>query len=97
MKNPILNAVLAGAYILVLVTIAQTFAKPNTPDSFLDPVIALSVLTLSAAVMGYLFLAEPLRKYLDGQKAEAAHFFLKTVGAFAVITLIVGIIRVTFF
>lgn len=97
MKNPIVNAVLAGAYILVLVTLMQTFTKPNTPDTFLDPVLALSVLTLSAAVMGYLFLAEPVRKYLDGQKMEATQIFLKTLGSFAVITLILGIIRVTFF
>lgn len=97
MKNPIINAVLAALYILTLASGMHFIAAPNTPDTFLDPVIALSLLTLSAAVMGYLFLAEPFRRYLDGDKLGATRFFLKTVGSFAVITLLIGIIRLTFF
>jgi len=40
----------------------------------------LSLFTLSAAVMGYLFAAEPIMMYLDGKKKEAVNFFFTTVG-----------------
>ncbi len=38
--------------------------------------------------MGYLFVGEPLRMHLDGQKKEALTFFWKTVGSFAGFALI---------
>lgn len=70
------------------------FAKPNTPDTFLDPVIFLSIFVLSAAVMGYLFVGEPLQLYLRGERKEAVSFFLKTVASFAIITLVVILARI---
>lgn len=93
-KNPYLNSACAEVYILMLVSALHYFGKPNTPDKFLDPAIALSVFVLSAAVMGYLFLAEPLQLYLNGEKKQAVSFFLKTVATFAVITLIVVLARI---
>ncbi len=65
------------------------FAAPNTPDTFLTPVAALSLLVLSVSVMGFLFLGQPLQLYLDGQKKQAISFFMRTVTSFAVLTLLV--------
>jgi len=87
-KNPFINSILAEAYIVFIVWIMHFFAKPNTPDTFYDSIAALSIFTLSAAIMGFLFLGEPLQLYLNGQKKEAVSFFLKTVLGFAVTTAV---------
>jgi hypothetical protein len=90
MKNPIINAVLASAYIVLIVLLIQGFMllgkAGDGKDNILMPMVMLSLLTLSAAVMAYLFGATPVRMYLDGAKGEAINFFLKTIVAFAVIT-----------
>jgi len=88
MKNPIYNALAASAYIIVLDILFHFIARPNTPDTGFEPVIMLSVFVFSAAVMGYLFIAEPVRMYIDGKKQEATSFFLKTLGSFGILTLI---------
>jgi hypothetical protein len=87
--NPYLNALLAAAYIGLVVFTIHTFAPgPDTPDSFpLVPMAAISLFTLSAAVMGFLFIYEPLRLFLEGQKEKALPFFLKTLASFAVIVI----------
>ena len=89
--KPFYNATLAAGYIVGLVYFVFTFiAQPNTPDSqqpfLLIPIAILSLFVLSAAVMGYLFLYEPLMLYFDNKRQEAVRFFLTTVGIFALIT-----------
>lgn len=90
--NPFYNAVLASGYIVGIVYFIFAFvAQPNTPDSeqsLLIPIAMLSLFVLSAAVMGYLFLYQPLVLYFENKRAEAAQFFLATVGAFAALTLV---------
>ncbi len=93
-KKPLINSFYAEIYILVLASVLHFFGKPNTPDTFLDPVIFLSVFVLSAAIMGYLFIGEPLQLYLSGDKRQAVSFFLKTVASFAIITLVVMLVRI---
>lgn len=91
-KNPYLNAVLAGAYIVLIVHVifyvVGTKGPDPDPDTILLPMTMITLFTLSTAVMGFLFLAQPIQLYLDGQKQEAVNFFLRTVGALAVIALI---------
>lgn len=87
-KNPYLNSIYAEAYIIIVVSIMHYVGKPNTPDKFVDPIAALSLLVLSAAVMGYLFLGEPLQLYLEGEKKRSITFFMQTVISFAAITAI---------
>ena len=86
-KSPYLNALLAELYIIGIVFLINTLAKPNTPDNetLLVPMMMLSLFVLSAAVMGFLFVAEPLTLFLDGKREEAVKFFLTTVATFAVI------------
>ncbi|MCX6716011.1 MAG: hypothetical protein NT077_03260 [Candidatus Taylorbacteria bacterium] len=90
MKNPYYRAILALGYINLIASIlfyGQRIAKPV--DTIFAPIAMLSLLTLSVAVMGYLFFFEPLQLYLSGQKAEATTSFLKTIATFALTTIVV--------
>lgn len=91
-KNPYLNSVFAEVYIILVATVMHFISKPNTPDTFFDPVAALSLFVLSASVMGYLFVGEPLQLFLNGEKKQAVSFFMKTVLTFAIITAIALVI-----
>lgn len=83
-KNPYLNAVYAGIYIALLVSIVTYLGNyEHTEPQILFPIMALSLFVLSASVMGYLFILAPAMMYIDGKKEEAVAFFLKTVGTFA--------------
>ncbi len=88
--TPLRNSLFAALYIAGIVSLLTFFGKmfEGTDDSFMAPVVMISLLVLSAALMGYLFVGEPLRMYIDGQKKEALTFFWKTVGTFAVFALI---------
>lgn len=88
-KNPLINALTASLYIAVVASLMFYGTKELGPaDNVLAPMAMISLFTLSAAVMGYLFLSRPLQLYLDGEKQGAVNFFLKTVGAFAIITIL---------
>ncbi len=86
--TPILNALAAGLYILLVVGIIYALQSPNTPDTILAPIFLLSMLTLSAAVMAFLFFYQPLKLYVDNHRKEALMYFMKTVGYFALAVLI---------
>jgi len=95
-KNPYLNSIYAEVYIVIIVSLITYMGKQDSPDNFFSPVAALSLFVLSAAVMGYLFLSEPLQLFLDGEKKQSVSFFIKTVISFAVITIIVFIVSSRF-
>ena len=90
-KNPILNALSATCYIILIVSIINFLSKNVTevPKSVVAPILFLSMLCLSAAVMGYIFLAQPLMLYFDGKKKQAVELVVKTIGSFAAITAII--------
>lgn len=88
-KNPFINAVAASLYIslvVIVMTVGSQFS--SGPDNMLMPIAMLSLFTLSAAVMGYLFLSQPILLFLDGKKKEAVSLFIQTVGVFAGITAV---------
>lgn len=89
-KNPIVNALSASAYIILVVSVMTFATQPlkNKPDTFFAPITLLSVLTLSVAVMAYLFFYQPLQLFIEGKKKEAVNLFVKTVGIFAILTAI---------
>jgi len=93
-KNPIINALSASTYIILIVSVMTFVTKPlrNKPDTFFAPITALFVLTLSVAVMAYLFFYQPVFLFIEGKKKEAVNLFIKTVGIFAVMTAIVLIL-----
>lgn len=90
-KNPIVNALGASTYIFLVVSVMTWVTQPlrNKPDTFFAPIAMLFVLTLSAAIMAYLFFYQPLILLIEGKKIEALNFFVKTVGVFGVMTMIV--------
>ena len=93
-KNPIINAISASAYIFLVASIINFVSQTqkNKPDTFFAPVAFLSLLTLSAAIMAYLFFYQPLQLIIEGKKKEAVNLFIQTVGIFGAITLVVWIL-----
>ena len=90
-KNPIINALSASTYIILVVSIMTFVTQPlrNKPDTFFAPITFLSVLTLSVVVMGFLFFYQPVQFFIEGKKKEAVNLFVKTVGIFAAITVVI--------
>jgi len=79
MKTPFLNAGLAFIYIILIVLLINTFGRMMIPDNILIPIVMLSLFVLSAAIMGFFFLNQPFMLFMEGKKAEALRFFIKTV------------------
>lgn len=69
-ENPIVNALGASVYIVLGVTIMSfvTQTLRNKPDTFFAPIVILSLLTLSVAVMAFLFFYQPLLLVIEGKK-----------------------------
>lgn len=94
-KNPFLNALGASVYIGLVVLLMNL--SSNVESSANELVVAsmmLSLFTLSAAVMGYIFFYQPFKMYLDGKKEEAVKLFLQTVGIFGGITIVIFVLYV---
>jgi len=93
-KNPIINALSASAYIIAGVTVMTYVTQPlkNKPDTFFAPIVFLSLLTLSVAVMAFLFFYQPLLLFIEGKKKMAVNLFIKTIGIFATITVVLLIL-----
>jgi hypothetical protein len=89
--NPYLNAITASAYIWGIGFLINYISSlhHDTPDKLTDPIAALSLLVFSVAVMGFLFFYRPAVLLIDNKRDEAVSFFLKTLGTFGVITLLV--------
>jgi heme O synthase-like polyprenyltransferase len=87
-KHPFVNALVASGYISLLVTGIMNSPKLVTDNELgmMAPVLFLSLFVLSAALMGYFFLYQPIQFLVEGKKEEATKLFLTTVFAFACIT-----------
>ena len=93
-KNPYVNALLAGLYIILVVLGLNWTAglKQEIAGTFYVPMFMLSFFVFSAAIMSYLFVFNPLTLYLDGKKEEAVSNFLKTLGTFAIWLVVFGLL-----
>jgi len=92
MTKPIYNALLAAGYIAILVlSLSQLEHIAPKEDNILMPMGAISILVLSAAIMGFLFFYQPVILLIENKKAEALSLFLRTVGIFAIIAVLIGI------
>ncbi|KKP94691.1 MAG: hypothetical protein US77_C0016G0010 [Microgenomates group bacterium GW2011_GWC1_38_14] len=85
-RNPLLNALGALLYIIVVSVVMFYGSSQVKGTSVIGPIAVLSLFTLSAAVMGYVFCYQPLQLFLAGKKKEAVDLFLKTVGIFGALT-----------
>lgn len=63
--------------------------RHDTPDTLLDGVGVMSLFVFSAAIMAFLFFYRPVVLLIEHKKAEAVSYFLKTLGTFGVITVVV--------
>jgi Na+/serine symporter len=86
-KNPFYNALSALIYI-VLIVLGMTAISGVQGElgEIIMPIIMLSLFTLSAAVMAYIFGYQPLQLFLDDKRKEAVSLFLKSVGIFGLLT-----------
>ena len=86
MKKPFVYALAAAVYIVLIVSVINilTVFKPEGGEEALIPMMMmLSLFVLSAAVMGFIFLSEPFRLYMEDRKQEGVAFFVRIVGFFA--------------
>ncbi len=89
MKNPYLSAAAASAYIGMIVLLITAFGRFDLPEQLvIIPVMMLSLLTLSVALMALLFFYRPLALFLDGKRAEALAHFARTLGTFTLLTVL---------
>ncbi|MGB2580783.1 MAG: hypothetical protein WBC83_03750 [Minisyncoccia bacterium] len=88
-ENPIINALSATLYItIVALGMFYTEKAPEPVAPVLVGIAMLSLFVLSAGIMAYIFFFKPVQLLVDGKKVEALNLFLKTVGVFAIITLL---------
>jgi|SRR3989338_1577909 len=92
MKKPFLYALGVAVYIIAVVLIISTFRFILPNENIFIPMLMLSLFVLSAAIMGFLFLSEPLQLLLENKKREAVIFFTKVVGIFACFTIILFVV-----
>lgn len=86
-KNPFINAFAAILYIVGIASFMFFGLSRSHPDnSVFAPIAIISLFTLSAAIMGYIFLYYPLLLLLDGHKKHAVNLFLQTVAIFGTAT-----------
>lgn len=93
-KSPFLNALAATAYItaitLFLSQASQIFGPVD--NKIVSPILFLSLLVLSVALMGYFFVYQPARLFLENKQKEATRFFFSTVAFFVGSTIVVVLI-----
>ena len=91
--NPYLNAIGAAAYIWGIGFLLNYISslRSDTPDNLTGPIMAISLVVFSAAVMAFLFFYRPVVLLIENKKDEAISFFLKTLGVFGLATLLVAL------
>ena len=96
-KNPIVNAIAAAIYIVIIVFVMQTTTSITSLErTIFMPMVMIGLFVLSSALMGYLFVFEPFKLYMDGLKQEAVNYFLKTLGFFAGIVIVFIVLVLVF-
>jgi hypothetical protein len=86
-KKPLLNGIAAFTYIVLIASVMNFGTKmANKPDTLVAPIAIISLFTMSAAVMGYIFCYQPFQLYFDGHKKDAVKLFLQTTLVFSVLT-----------
>lgn len=89
--NPFINGIGAAAYVWGIGLLINHISRlhHDTPDNMIGSIAAISLFTFSAAVMAFLFFYRPIMLLIKGNTREAIVFFLKTIGVFGTITLVV--------
>jgi hypothetical protein len=95
LKHAILHAALTVLYITciasVLTYVEKVFEAPQS-KTVLGPILMLSLLVFSVAMVGSLIFGKPILWYWDGKKKEAVLLLIYTLLSFFVcILLLVGL------
>jgi len=90
-KNAFMNAVMTIGYIVIVSLFL--FYVPKSFDSagdnvILIPILMLSLLVFSVAIVGVSIFGRPIIWYLDGKRTEAVHLLAYTLGIFFVIAVL---------
>ena len=91
-KTATINAALTALYVSAISSFLFYIPKifdTTKPDTVLAPIMMLSLLVFSAALVGALIFGKPILWYLDGKKKEAVSLLFYTLGIFLGITIIV--------
>lgn len=94
MKKSFVYALSAIVYIISIVLVINytgSSSLASKEETILIPMIMLSLFVISTAIMGFLFLSEPIILFMDNRKKEAVAFFGKTLGFFIFFALLLGI------
>ncbi len=88
----LLNALATSAYIILIASslfyIPKISGLDKSPDTVFAPIVMLSLLVFSVAIVGSLIFGRPILWYLDGKKEEAIRLLFATLVIFFVITAI---------
>jgi hypothetical protein len=89
--HPLTNAIAASIYIAAVSLFIRFIEslRHDTPDTLLDGMGVISLFVFSAAVMAFLFFYRPVCLLMENKKNEAISYFLKTLGIFGVVTILV--------
>lgn len=89
--NPLVNAIAVAAYIGAAVLFMHFIEslRHDTPDTLLDGIGFISLFVCSAAIMAFLFFYQPAVLLVEHKRAEAIAYFLKTLGIFGLMTVVV--------
>lgn len=90
-SKPLYAALSAVAYIALVVGVVFTLPSlfQSGEESIFMPILMLSMLVLSVAVMAFLFFYQPLVLILDGKRDAGIRHFLETLGFFVGLTALV--------
>ncbi len=83
MKKPFLYALGAALYIVCIVLTVSYVGSHLEGENLLMPMTMLSLLVFSVALMGFLFLSQPILLFIEGNKKGSVKFFLQTLVFFA--------------
>lgn len=95
MNKPYIKALGAALYIVIVVSLMQGLGSSmaGKPDTVFAPMLMLSLLVISAAIMGWLFFYEPVKLIVENKKKEAISYFSQTLGTFAVFVIILAVVN----
>ncbi len=86
-KNPLINALVASAYVGLVATFINFVPEHHPAIEAIAPMLFLSLFVFSAAMMAYFVTFQPLLLALSGKVEQGVKLFLQTLGIFALITL----------
>ncbi len=92
-KKPIYNALAAIIYIVLIIFFIDFISSVEyVSEGLWQSIIALSLITLSVAVMGYIFFFQPIVLFVEKNKKEAVKYFIHTILYFAIIIILIFLI-----